>query len=67
MKCNQCAGELYQRDDDSPKAVQKRIEVYNVETTPLLNFYRDRGLLVEIGGGDGIEEVNRKIVAALKE
>ncbi len=67
MKCDQCAGELYQRDDDAPKAVQKRIEVYNVETTPLLNFYRDRGLLVEIGGVDGIEEVNRKIVAALKE
>ena len=63
--CEECAGELYQRDDDAPVAVQHRIEVYNLETTPVLEFYRDRGLLVDISGDDTVGEVNRKIVFAL--
>ena len=63
--CEQCGGELYQRDDDAPLAVQKRIEVYNLETTPVLKFYQERGLLVDIGGDDAVDEVNKKILAAL--
>ena len=64
-KCDHCAGELYQREDDTLGAVRKRIEVYNSETTPLLGFYRERHLLVEIGGDDAVDEVNRKVVSAL--
>lgn len=63
--CSQCGGALYQREDDAPEAVQKRIQVYNLETTPLLGFYRERGLLVDIEGDDTVDEVNRKVVAAL--
>ena len=65
-KCGQCAGELYQRDDDAPTAVQKRIEVYNAETTPLLGFYRERGLLADIAGDDSVDAVNKQVVSALE-
>ncbi len=64
-KCDQCGGELYQRDDDAPAAVQKRIEVYNAETTPVLGFYRERGVLVDISGDQTVDEVNKQVITAL--
>ena len=63
--CTRCGGELYQRDDDRPDAVKRRIEVYRDETLPLLSFYRDRGLLVDVAGDASVEEVNMRIVDAL--
>ncbi len=64
-KCDQCGGQLYQRDDDHPEAVKRRIEVYNQETTPVLCFYRKRGVLVDIPGDNTVEEVNKRVMAAL--
>ncbi len=64
-KCGQCGGELYQRDDDNLEAVKRRIEVYNEETMPLLRFYRERGVLVDIPGDNTVEEVNKQVIAAL--
>ncbi len=64
-KCGQCGGELYQRDDDNPEAVKRRIEVYHEETTPVLGFYRNRGVLVDIPGDNTVDEVNKQILAAL--
>ena len=64
-KCDNCGGELYQRDDDAPVAVKKRIEVYNAQTIPVLDFYRDRGVLVDISGDDTVDEVNKQVLAAL--
>ena len=63
--CTRCGGELYQRDDDRPDAVKRRIEVYRDETLPLLSFYRYRGLLVDVAGDTSVEEVNMRIVDAL--
>ena len=63
--CSQCGGELYQRDDDRPEAVKKRIEVYKKETTPVLGFYRKRGVLVDIPGDNTVEEVNKQVLEAL--
>jgi len=63
--CDKCGGELYQRDDDAPAAVKKRIQVYNDETVPVLGFYRERGVLVEISGDDTVDEVNKRVMAAL--
>ena len=63
--CERCSGELYQRDDDRPEAVQKRIDVYREETTPVLAFYRERGLLSDIPGKDTVDGVFKSIVAAL--
>ena len=63
--CEQCGGELYQRADDASAAVQKRIKVYNSETTPVLRFYLERGLLSEISGDNTVDEVNNQIISAL--
>ena len=63
--CDRCGGELYQRDDDRPEAVQRRIDVYREETTPVLDFYRQRELLADIPGQDTVDEVFQRIVQAL--
>ena len=63
--CEQCGGELYQRADDASAAVQKRIEVYNSETTPVLRFYFERGLLSEICGDNTVDDVNNQIISTL--
>ncbi len=63
--CERCSGELYQRDDDRPKAVQRRIDVYRQETMPVLDFYRARGLLSDIPGQDTVDGVFVSIVNAL--
>ncbi len=63
--CERCNGDLYQRNDDRPEAVQKRIYVYREETTPVLDFYRQRGLLSDIPGQDTVDGVFQSIVAAL--
>ena len=64
-ECVKCDGELFQRDDDKPEAVRKRIQVYLSETEPLIEYYRKSGVLVEINGESSIEEVGSKLVAAL--
>tara|TARA_B100001167_G_scaffold30881_1_gene16736 strand:+ start:4296 stop:4946 length:651 start_codon:yes stop_codon:yes gene_type:complete len=63
--CEQCGGELYQRADDASAAVQKRIKVYNSETTPVLRFYLERGLLCEICGDNTVDDVNNQIISTL--
>ena len=64
-KCDRCGGELYQRPDDSPETVRKRLEVYFAETAPLIDYYRKAGKLVEVNGEQGIEEVGRELMAAV--
>ena len=63
--CDRCNGELYQRDDDRPEAVQRRIDVYRDETMPVLAFYRERSLLFDIPGHDSVDSVFKCIVDAL--
>ena len=65
-RCDRCGGELYQRPDDVPETVRKRIEVYFAETAPLIAYYEEAGKLVEINGDGGIEEVGEELVEALK-
>ena len=65
-RCDKCGGELYQRSDDLPETVRKRIQVYFAETAPLISYYEETGKLVEINGDGGIEEVGEELVAVLK-
>ena len=65
-KCDFDDSELYQRDDDKPETVKRRIQVYLDQTSPLITYYRDRGKLVEIDGMQTIEQVTQKLVSALK-
>jgi adenylate kinase len=55
--CDRCGGELYQRSDDTPETVGDRLRVYANKTAPLLEFYRQRGLLQEVDGEPGIDAV----------
>jgi len=64
-KCDKCGGELYQRPDDTIEAIKKRLEVYFAETAPLIDYYTRAGKLLEIDGERGVDEVGRRIVAAL--
>jgi adenylate kinase len=63
--CDDDGGELYQREDDQPATVEKRIKVYMEQTSPLIEHYRQAGLLVEIDGTLPIEEVTRQLMEAI--
>jgi len=64
-KCDRCGGELYQRPDDTVETVKKRLEVYFAQTIPLIEYYAQAGKLLEVDGDGGVEEVGRRIIAAL--
>lgn len=65
--CDKCGGELYQRPDDTPETQRHRIEVYFEQTAPLIDYYRDKGLLVEVDGRQGIEEIQASLLDLIKE
>ncbi len=62
--CDECGGELYQRDDDQPETVRARLKVYHEQTAPLIDYYRQAGLLVEVDGEGDIETVNAALLGA---
>ena len=64
--CDKDGGELYQREDDIPDTVRQRLEVYGRQTSPLIEFYRERGILVEINGDQSIDDVARDIEKVVK-
>jgi adenylate kinase len=64
--CDYDGSELYQRDDDKPETVKRRIQVYLDQTAQLISYYRDHGKLVEINGMQTIDEVTQAMVIALK-
>jgi adenylate kinase len=66
-KSDRCGGELYQRPDDAVETVKKRLEVYFTETAPLIGYYKETGKLLEVNGVGSVNDVNQRIVAALKE
>jgi adenylate kinase len=65
--CDVDGGELYQRDDDTEETQRRRIEVYFEQTAPLLDYYRDKGLLVQIDGEQSIEEVYQALSQVITE
>jgi adenylate kinase len=65
-KCDFDGSELYQRDDDKAVTVMHRIKVYLEQTSPLIDYYRRRGKLIEVNGMQTIEQVAQQLVSALK-
>jgi adenylate kinase len=55
--CDKCAGQLYQRDDDSEATVRRRLEVYARQTEPLLDYYRTRNLLSSVHGEGDVDVI----------
>lgn len=66
-RCDQCGGELYQREDDAEATVTRRLDVYETQTAPLLDYYLRRGLLVRVAGEGAMEDVADRIRRAVKE
>ena len=63
--CDYCQGTLILRDDDVPETVQKRLDVYHVQTQPLIDYYLDKKILVNVDGTKDIKEVFDDIVCVL--
>ncbi|MDR0474279.1 MAG: adenylate kinase [Treponema sp.] len=55
--CDHCGGEVYTRDDDRSEAIQKRLEVYRAQTFPLIEYYRQKNILLDIDASPPVEEV----------
>ena len=56
-KCDICDNELIQRKDDTEATVKERLEVYSKQTYPLINYYKDNGIISEVNGTESIDEV----------
>ncbi len=63
--CDFDGSQLYQRDDDKAETVVRRIQVYFSQTAPLINYYHDQGLLLEVDGAQSIEKVTAALLAVL--
>jgi adenylate kinase len=65
--CDKCGGNLYIRDDDKIETVTNRLRVYKNETQPLIDFYKNRGILVTVDGELDAEVVFQNICKALEQ
>jgi adenylate kinase len=64
--CDRCAGELFQRDDDSEDTIRHRLEVYADQTSPLIGYYGDKGLLRGVDATGPVEDVTERAINALR-
>ena len=63
--CPSCGGEMYQRDDDKPETIQKRLDVYEKSTSPLVEYYRGQGILKTVDGNRDVDVVYADVKKAL--
>ncbi len=63
--CDHCGGELYQRSDDTITTVKERLEVYRKQTEPLIDYYKQKGILNNVDGSKSIDEVYSEIKTIL--
>lgn len=64
--CDNCQGELNQRDDDKESVIQNRLDVYSAQTSPIINYYKDANLLRTISGVGEVNEISERAIAALE-
>lgn len=64
--CDICENQLFQRDDDKKETVEKRIEVYLKQTRPLIDYYTEKGLILNVDGNKSIDVIFNEIVKALE-
>ena len=64
-KCDECGGELYQRDDDSEMTMRNRLDVYELQTAPLIDYYAHESLLRTVSGTGSIDDIQQKILTSL--
>ena len=64
--CDKCASKIDQRSDDKPDTIRQRLKVYNDQTKPLIDYYKNTGILKTVDGSESIEEVFKKVCAVIK-
>jgi len=65
--CDVCGGELYQRPDDTHESVERRLEIYETKTKPLLDYYSEQGILYSVNGMQPFDKVYADIVEILED
>jgi adenylate kinase len=65
-RCDKCGGELYQRSDDMEETIKERLDIFFAHTVPILDYYEKQGKLIRVNGNQGIQEVAREIISALR-
>jgi adenylate kinase len=65
-RCDDCGGELFQRDDDHEETIRHRLDVYQQQTRPLIAFYADEGTLLGIDATGPVEEITDRAMSALR-
>ena len=65
-KCDECGGELFQRDDDREETIRHRLEVYQQQTQPLISYYADEGILLGIDATGPVDDVTDRALLALR-
>lgn len=63
--CDKCGSELFRRDDDTPEAIKKRLEIYHKQTEPVYEIYEKSGILFRVDGSQLIENVYQQIDAII--
>ena len=64
-RCDECGAELVQRNDDKRETVESRLVVYEEQTSPLIDYYREKNILAELDGTGSVEEVQGRLLALL--
>lgn len=64
--CDKCGGELFQRDDDKEETIKRRLDVYDAQTAPLIDYYGKKGILKSIQGTGGIDDIFNKMCSILE-
>jgi len=65
--CDVCGGEVIQREDDTEDAIANRLEIYEIQTAPLIDWFQERGQLASVSGTGSPEAVTKRIVKAIEE
>jgi adenylate kinase len=65
--CDVCGGEVVQREDDTEEAITRRLQLYEIQTAPLIDWYSDRGQLAAVTGTGSPEAVTKRIVRAIED
>jgi adenylate kinase len=63
--CDKCGGALFQRDDDKEETIKKRLEVYNAQTAPLIDYYGRKGILSSVKGSGSIDDIFKAVCTSL--
>jgi adenylate kinase len=64
--CDSCSGEIYTREDDKEESIKKRLVVYREQTAPLIDYYRKKGVLIDVDARPNVDEVVNNFKKAIK-